>query len=68
MAALRVGSELLLAGFDASSVVPHARAPHESTDSYRIPIEYSQAAQRVPKGYARPQIDCPVKIFVMGFL
>ena len=33
VAALHVGSEMLLAGFDALSGVPHARAPEESEDS-----------------------------------
>ena len=32
VAALHVGSERLLAGFDALSGVPHARAPEESAD------------------------------------
>ena len=32
VAALHVGSEMLLAGFDALSGVPHARAPEESAD------------------------------------
>ena len=34
VAALHVGSERLLAGFDALSGVPHARAPEESADSW----------------------------------
>ena len=33
VAALHVGSERLLAGFDALSGVSHARAPEESADS-----------------------------------
>ena len=33
VAALHVGSERLLAGFDALPGVPHARAPEESADS-----------------------------------
>ena len=33
MAALRAGLEMLLAGFDALSGVPYARAPEESADS-----------------------------------
>ena len=36
VAALHVGSERLLAGFDALSGVPHARAPEESADSYKF--------------------------------
>ena len=34
VAALHVGSERLLAGFDALSGVPHARAPEESAGSW----------------------------------
>ena len=34
VAALHVGSERLLAGFDAVSGVPHARAPEESADCW----------------------------------
>ena len=34
VSALHVGSEKLLAGFDALSGVPHARAPEESADSW----------------------------------
>ena len=34
VAALHVGSERLLAGFDALSGFPHARAPEESADSW----------------------------------
>ena len=34
VAALHVRSEKLLAGFDALSEVPHARAPKESADSW----------------------------------
>ena len=34
VAALHVGSERLLAGFDALSGVPHARAPEGSADSW----------------------------------
>ena len=34
VAALHVGSETMLAGVDALSGVPHARAPEESTDSW----------------------------------
>ena len=36
VAALRVGSEKLLAGVDALSGVPHARALEESADYYRL--------------------------------
>ena len=34
VATLHVGSERLLAGFDALSGVSHARAPNESADSW----------------------------------
>ena len=34
MAALHVGSEKLLAGFDALSGVPYGRAPEGSADSW----------------------------------
>ena len=34
VAALRVGSERLLAGLDALCGVPHGRAPEESADSW----------------------------------
>ena len=34
LAALHAGSERLLAGFDALSSVPRARAPEESADSW----------------------------------
>ena len=40
VAALHVGSERLLAGFDALSGVPHARAPEESTDFATLRVRF----------------------------
>ena len=52
MAALHVGSERLLAGFDAVSGVPHARRPEGSADSSDgwlalVPVEVIASAPEV---------------------
>ena len=47
VAALHVGSERLLAGFDALSGVPHARAPEESADLQAAAYAADSASSRL---------------------